>query len=160
MISMIVAMNPEGAIGCQGKLPWHIPEDLAYFKEVTMGKPIIMGRTTFESIGQPLPGRTNIVLTRDESWMPKGVITASWIDGALEVAAACDCPEIMVIGGAEVYRQFLPMADRLYVTVVDREVVGADAWFPQLDEDEWDRTVLDKQVEDCEFWILDRKVKA
>ena len=160
MISMIVAMNHTGDIGCHGKLPWHIQEDLAYFKEVTMGKPIIMGRTTFESIGQPRPGRTNIVLTRDSKWIAEGAITTSWIDGALEVAAACDCPEVMVIGGAEVYRQFLPLADRLYVKMVDREVIGADAWFPQLDEDEWEDTALDKQVEECEFWILDRKVKA
>ncbi len=160
MISMIVAMNHEGAIGCQGKLPWHIPEDLAHFKEVTMGKPIIMGRTTFESIGRPLPGRTNIVLTRNSEWNAEGVITASWIDGALEVAAACDCPEIMVIGGAEVYRQFLPLADRIYETIVDRDVANADAWFPWFGEDEWECTALDKQGDDCEFWILDRKVKT
>lgn len=160
MISMIVAMNRDGAIGVNGGLPWYIPEDLEHFKNVTMGKPVVMGRKTYESIGRPLQGRLNIVLTRDESWKAYGAFVETRIDNLIGTLANAGHEEIMVIGGAEIYQQFLPMTERVYLTMVDKWVPDADAWFPRLDEDDWDRTLLDKQVDGCEFWVLDRKVKA
>ena len=135
-ISLIVAVSRNGVIGRDNQLPWHLPEDLKYFKSVTMGKPILMGRKTYDSIGRPLPGRTNIVITRDPQWQAAGVEVASSLQDAMALAeqacALAGAEEIMVIGGEQIYSMTLPVADRLYVTQVDAEVEG-DAYFPDVD---------------------------
>jgi dihydrofolate reductase len=133
-ISLIVATSANNVIGVDGGLPWRLPEDLARFKAVTMGKPVIMGRATFESIGRALPGRRSIVLTRQADFAAEGCDVVPTIEAAIE--AAGDAEEIMVIGGGEIYRQFLPMADRIYLTRLQAEIDG-DTRFPELDLDEW-----------------------
>jgi dihydrofolate reductase len=139
-ISLIVAVSRNGVIGIDNQLPWHLPEDLKYFKSVTMGKPIIMGRKTYDSIGRPLPGRTNIVITRDSSWQTEGVEVAQTLAQAMTLGqlacAQADVDEAMVIGGEQIYRMTLPAADRLYLTEVQAEVEG-DAFFPKFDAKDW-----------------------
>jgi len=126
-ISMIVAMAENRVIGLGNKMPWHLPADLMFFKRVTLGKPVIMGRKTFQSIGRPLPGRKNIVLSRDENLQIEGVTCVQTVEQALALAEGCD--EVMVIGGATIYEQFLPQADRLYLTFIDLKTAG-DTHFP------------------------------
>ena len=123
-------MARHGVIGKDNGLPWHLPADLKHFKATTLGKPILMGRKTYESIGKPLPGRTNIVLTRDASWSATGTVVVGTMAEALRVAA--DAPELAVIGGAEVFRLFLPMARRLHLTRILADFDG-DTFFPPLD---------------------------
>jgi len=139
-LSLIVAVSRNGVIGIDNQLPWHLPEDLKYFKSVTMGKPIIMGRKTYDSIGRPLPGRTNIVITRDSSWQAEGVEVAQTLAQAMTLGrlacANAGADEAMVIGGEQIYRMTLPAADRLYLTEVQAEVEG-DAFFPEFDAKEW-----------------------
>jgi len=135
MISMIVAMAENRAIGKDNDLLWHLPDDFKHFKSVTMGKPILMGRKTYESIGKPLPGRENIVITRDKNFSADGTTLVNSIPEALEASKQYD--EVMVIGGASFYEQMLPVADRLYITVV-HETFDADAFFPEINLDEWD----------------------
>jgi dihydrofolate reductase len=134
LITLIVAVADSGVIGRDNGLPWHLPEDLKRFKRLTMDKPIVMGRKTFESIGKPLPGRHNIVLTRDANYRREGVTVAYGVDAAL--AAAGDVDEVMVIGGAELFRLFLPRAGRVHLTRVHGEVKGDVTW-PPLDERLW-----------------------
>lgn len=135
MISLIAAMDQNCAIGKGDALPWHLPDDLKHFKRVTLGKPVVMGRKTFESLGcRPLPGRRNLVVSRS-GFQAAGVEAFDSLDGALAVAQA-DAEEVMVIGGAQIYQQALPLASRVYLTLVGTEVEGADAWFPAL-SDEW-----------------------
>jgi len=140
-IALIVAMSRNRVIGRNNKLPWYLPEDLKYFKRVTVGKPIIMGRKTFESIGRPLPGRLNIVVTRNAEWSAEGVTAVTDLDQAFaraEAQATIDgVDEVMVIGGGHIYEAVLPRADRLYLTQVHAEVAG-DAWFPVVDWDQWE----------------------
>ena len=142
-ISLIVAVSRNGAIGLNNQLPWYLPEDLKYFKSVTMGKPLIMGRKTFDSIGRPLPGRANIVLTRDPQWISDGVEVVQSVEQALlagKIACeAADVDEIMVIGGEQIYRMTLDLADRIYLTQVDADVDG-DAFFPDIDLNNWSQT--------------------
>ena len=133
MITLIVAAADNGVIGRDNALPWHLPDDLQRFKRLTLGKPIVMGRKTFESIGRALPGRLNIVVTRDANYRREGVTVAHDLDAA--VAAANDAPEIMVIGGAELFRLFLPRAARVHLTRVHADVAGDVVW-PTLD-DSW-----------------------
>lgn len=133
-ISLIVAAAENGVIGRDGGLPWHLPADLARFKSLTMGKPLVMGRRTFESIGRPLPGRRNIVVTRQADFEAPGCDVVGSIDEAIE--AASDADEIMVIGGGDLYRQVLPRADRVYLTRVHVECDG-DVRFPELDPRQW-----------------------
>lgn len=126
-IALVAAMANHNVIGLNNQMPWHMPADLAHFKQVTLGKPVIMGRKTFDSIGRLLPGRRNIVISRQPA--PKD-FTADWVDSiesALGLVA--DQPEVMIIGGAELYRQMLPRADRLYLTLIELETAG-DAYFP------------------------------
>lgn len=142
-LSLIVAMADNRTIGRNNELPWHLPEDLKYFKSVTMGKPIVMGRKTFDSIGRPLPGRLNIVITRNAEWQHSGVKTVASLQQAVAIAAEANpqdqealIQEVMVIGGEEIYRTAIELADRLYITRVQAEVEG-DAFFPQYNESEW-----------------------
>jgi dihydrofolate reductase len=141
-LSLIVAAANNNVIGRNNELPWHLPQDLKYFKSVTLGKPVIMGRKTFESIGKPLPGRTNIVITRQSDWQHAGVLVASSVKDAVALAEnfrnelGQASEEIMVIGGAEIYRSALPLADRVYLTRIEANVVG-DAWFPELRDTDW-----------------------
>ncbi|MCG9079866.1 dihydrofolate reductase [Laribacter hongkongensis] len=135
-LALIAARARNGVIGLDNRMPWHLPEDLAYFKRVTLGKPVVMGRKTFESIGRPLPGRLNIVVTRNPDWQAAGIQVAHSLDAALALAAAAAPEEIMLIGGAELYRQALPQADVLYLTEIDAEFAG-DAFFPEVDLARW-----------------------
>jgi dihydrofolate reductase len=140
-IALVLAVAENGAIGLAGGLPWKISSDLRRFKADTMGKPIIMGRKTHESIGRPLPGRLNIVVTRNPDWRAEGVEVATSFENALtlaEVRGRCmaDANEICVIGGADIFRLAMPHADRLYVTHVLAEVEG-DVFLPPIDEAEW-----------------------
>jgi dihydrofolate reductase len=131
---MIAAMAKNRVIGKDNKMPWHLPEELAYFKKITMGKPIVMGRNTFESIGRPLPGRQNIVVSRNSELSIEGVTVVNSIDEA--ISAADNCEELMIIGGAMLYEHMLPKADVLYLTEIELDVDG-DAYFPDYNHQQW-----------------------
>lgn len=133
-VSVIVAASANNVIGVDGGLPWRLPEDLRRFKELTMGKPMIMGRLTYESIGKALPGRRSIILTRQVDYEAKDCDVVTSVDAA--IAAAGDAAELMVIGGGKVYEQLLPMSDRVYLTRVHTAIDG-DTFFPELDPIEW-----------------------
>jgi dihydrofolate reductase len=141
-LSLIVAMSRNGVIGLDNRLPWYLSEDLRYFKSVTMGRPIIMGRKTFDSIGRPLPGRCNIVVTRNPSWTEPGVKVTQTIDQAIllgrQVCQNGGGDELMVIGGAQIYSATVASADRIYLTEVDTDIEG-DAFFPDFNRDEWNQ---------------------
>jgi len=133
-VALVVAMAHNQVIGRGNGLPWvRLPEDLKHFKAVTLGKPVLMGRKTYESIGKPLPGRTNFVLTRDRSWQADGVIAVHCVDAAMTGEA------LSGIGGAEVYRLLLPLASRIYLTRIDADLAG-DTVFPPLDHSQWVET--------------------
>ncbi len=134
LISLIVAMAQNGVIGSDNSLPWRLPEDLRRFRAFTLGKPILMGRKTFESLGRPLPGRTNLVLTRDRGWFAPGVIVVHSVEEALSQSGSSD--ELVVIGGAQIYRLVLPVARRIYLTHVHADVPG-DITFPEFDSTQW-----------------------
>lgn len=134
VISLMAAVAEGMVIGKDNDLPWHLPSDLRYFRRMTMGKPVIMGRRTLESLGKPLDGRKNIVLTRQEDYAPEGVDVARSLDEALDIVEGA--PEIMILGGAKVYAEFLPRADRLYLTVVYAPFEG-DTFFPAFDAEQW-----------------------
>jgi len=134
MICLIVAMDEGGVIGRDNALPWRLPEDLKRFKAITMGKPILMGRKTFESIGKPLPGRLNLVLTRARDWHREGALSVHSMDEA--IARAADAPELAVIGGEAVFKLALPFAQRIYLTQVHAKVAG-DTAFPAFDRAQW-----------------------
>ena len=154
-VSLIAAVAANRAIGKGGALPWRLPSDLRRFKRLTMGHAIVMGRRTFDSIGRPLPGRTNIVLTRDPAWRRDGVETARSLDDALAKAGE---GEVFVIGGGEIYAAALPRASRLYLTLVPRAVEG-DAFFPEYDPAGW-KEVEREELTDPEphsFVVLERK---
>jgi dihydrofolate reductase len=134
-LSMIVAHADNRIIGKDNTMPWHLPADLAYFKKTTLGKPIIMGRKTYESIGRPLPGRKNIVISRDVNYSAEGVETVTSVEQALLVANEVD--EVMVIGGGAIYKHCLPFADCLYITHIKADIEG-DTQFPAYDlESDW-----------------------
>ena len=139
-ITLLVAVAENGVIGRAGQLPWHLPADLKRFKSLTMGKPMLMGRRTFESIGRPLPGRTSLVLTHSAQWAaPPGAISVHSIEEALAEARHRGAAELAVIGGAEVFRLALPLARRIDLTRVHAQVSG-DVYFPPLDAREWRET--------------------
>lgn len=140
MIELIVARARNGVIGGDNKMLWRIPEDFAFFKKTTMGCPIIMGRRTWESIGRPLPGRRNIVVTRNPEFKPEGAEAASSIEEALALVEGEE--RKFIIGGANLYAQALPMVDRAWITFVDEDFEG-DAVFPDLDSSEWSCDVID-----------------
>ncbi len=133
-LSLIAAMANNRVIGIENRLPWHLPADLQHFKKITMGKPILMGRKTYESIGRPLPGRENIVLTRDENFKPAGCTVYHSIEDAL--TATKDYEEVMVIGGDSFYQQLISKAGQLYLTFIELDIEG-DAFFPEVSLDEW-----------------------
>jgi len=133
IISLIAAMDRNRLIGSENTLPWHLPADFKHFKEVTLGKPVIMGRKTFESIGRPLPGRKNIVVSRN-GFQADGVESAASIADALNLVSNED--EVMIIGGANFYEQMIGRAQRMYLTHVDAACTG-DAWFPEVNEEDW-----------------------
>ena len=133
-ISIIVAKSRNNVIGNEGNLPWHIPEDLKKFKSITMGKPMIMGRSTFESIGKALPGRKNIVMTRDKEYQANDISVAHTLEEALILCG--QAREIMIIGGGEIYKLFFGMVNRLYLTNVEKYIDG-DVFFPEIDLSKW-----------------------
>jgi len=154
MISLIVAMCTNRVIGLNNQLPWNLPEDLKHFRKTTEGKPIIMGRSTFESIGKPLPKRTNIVLSRNPNFQKEGIIAVTSLDQALQAAARA--PEIMIIGGTQIFNLFLPLASRMYVTWVKQSYSG-DAFFPDFPMEEW-RVTDETTHPDFTIQILDKEV--
>ena len=132
-VAIVVAMSENRVIGRRNALPWRLPADLRHFRRITLGKPVLMGRKTFESIGHALEGRTNIVISRDPQFQASGCLLASSLDEALTRPGE---DEIMVIGGASIYAQALPQTERIYLTLVHASIEG-DAFFPAIDEDEW-----------------------
>ena len=136
VISFIVATSENNVIGKDNKLPWCLPTDMRYFKNVTWGMPVIMGRKSFESLGKALKGRTNIVVTRNKDWKAEDVQVVQTIDRAITLAAQTDAREIFIIGGAEIFRSALPSADRIYLTLVHGNFEG-DAFFPEMEKGEW-----------------------
>jgi dihydrofolate reductase len=159
-ISLIVAMAQNGVIGRDNSLPWRLPEDLKRFRTFTLGKPVLMGRKTCESIGRPLSGRRNLVLTRDRGWAAPGVIVVHSVEQALTQAA--DSAELVAIGGAEIYRLLLPLARRIYLTHVHADVPG-DILFPDFDASQWADVECSSQPADEEhvypltFMTLERR---
>lgn len=158
---MIVAMGPKGEIGYENKLLWHLPEDLKNFKKLTTGKIIVMGRKTFESIGRPLPNRTNVVVSRDINFRPEGVLVID--DPLLALDIGLNAPsdtsegasELMVIGGGEIYRQFLPFAQRIYLSKIKKDPGPCDTYFPDLIESDWE-VIEEKDFGDFVFKILQK----
>jgi dihydrofolate reductase len=149
MISLIVAASENNAIGKNNQLLWHLPNDLKFFKNTTWAMPVIMGRKTFESVNKPLPGRINIVITRQQHWQAEGVINVNDLEQALQKAAETNCKEIFIIGGGEIYNQSIGIADKIYLTKVHTTIDG-DTFFPVLDLDKW------HQVSNDNFEIDDK----
>jgi dihydrofolate reductase len=135
-LSLLVAAAENDVIGKENRLPWHLPEDLKYFKNQTWGMPILMGRKTFESIGKPLPGRKSIVITRNANWHHEGVVSVSSVEEAIEKAAELHSKEIFVIGGAEIFVSTFGLADRIYLTRIHQKIDG-DVFFPEIKTSDW-----------------------
>ena len=159
IISLIVAMDRRGVLGVDGALPWRLSDDLKRFRTLTMGKPLVMGRKTHESIGRPLPGRRNVVLTRQRDYKAQGCVVCHDVESAL--AACAGFEEVMVMGGAALYETFLPRAARIYLTRVAAEVEG-DVWFPTFDQGAWNEVEREEREADarneypCSFLVLER----
>lgn len=136
-IAMIVAMDEQGVIGKDNDLPWKISADLQFFKRTTMGKPIIMGRNTLESIGRPLPGRRNVVVTSQDDYIAEGCDVVHSLEQAFSLCETAE--EVMIMGGASLYKQCFPLCDKLYITQVHTTIDGGDTWFPDWDRSEWKR---------------------
>lgn len=134
-IAMIAAMANNRVIGKDNQMPWHLPEDLRHFKAMTLSKPVVMGRKTFESIGRPLPGRHNIVISRNTDFCPEGVTCVTNYEDAIAAAEPCD--EVVIIGGGQLYAQILPKTDVLYLTMIELDTDG-DTFFPDWDDGSWD----------------------
>ena len=134
-VSQIVAVGRRNEIGKDGKMPWHLPADLKHFKANTLGKPVLMGRKTLEAIGRPLPERRNLVLTRDAAFKAAGCETVTSLDAAIQLVTGQ--PELMVIGGGEVYRLAWARTDRIYLTRIQADVEGADTFFPDVEDGHW-----------------------
>jgi dihydrofolate reductase len=173
ILSMIVATAENNIIGKDNDMPWQLPADLAYFKKVTLGKPIIMGRKTYESIGRPLPGRRNIVISRDERYTPQGkgaeaVDTVTSVEKAIALVdgsgGGVAVEEIMVIGGGAIYKHCLPVAQKLYITHIKADIKG-DVMFPNYDDGSWEkvsselRDADEKNVHQLDFCVYERKAK-
>jgi dihydrofolate reductase len=145
-LSLVVAVARNGVIGRDNRLPWRLPDDLAYFKRVTMGHPVVMGRRTWQSIGKPLPGRTNIVVTHDPGFRAPGCVVAHSLDEAWQ--AAGDADEACVIGGTSLFAETLPLADVIHLTEVEADVEG-DTYFPGFDRGEWTETEVERHAADA-----------
>lgn len=137
MISFIVAASTNNVIGKDNQLIWHLPNDMRFFKNTTWGMPMIMGRKSFESVNKKFPGRINIVITRQKNWTKEGVVVVDTIDAALKAAEATNCKEIFIIGGGEIFKETMPLADVIYMTRVHAELEG-DAFFPIINDNEWE----------------------
>ena len=146
-LSLIVATSLNNAIGKANAMLWHLPEDFKFFKNTTWGMPIIMGRKTFESIGKPLPGRTNIIITSNTDWKVEGTIAVANIEDAIKAAEATNAKEIFITGGGEIYKQTMPIANKIYRTLVHTEIDG-DTFFPEIDETIWEKTFEKNVVAD------------
>ena len=165
IMSLIVAMSDNRVIGRNNAMPWHLPEDLKFFKRVTMGKPVVMGRNTYESIGKPLPGRDNIVITRNPDYHVDGVHVVGSVQDAVELSGQLTAPnleaEIMVIGGAQIFELTLPVADRIYLTELHTKIEG-DVFFPRFPRDQWEEIARENRPATPEnpftysFLILER----
>jgi dihydrofolate reductase len=136
ILSFVVAASDNNVIGNNNELPWHLPNDLKFFKNTTWAMPVIMGRKTFESFGKPLSGRTNIVITTQKDWTTDGVIVANDLDSAIKAGAATDAKELFIIGGGKIYRDTFHQVDKIYITRVHAELEG-DTFFPQINPDAW-----------------------
>ncbi|HEY4110990.1 dihydrofolate reductase [Puia sp.] len=165
IISLIVAASTNNAIGKDNKLLWHLPNDMKFFKNTTWGMPVIMGRKTYDALaGEPLPGRFNFVITRQKDWHPQNekVTVTATVDAALKGAKATDCKEAFVIGGGEIYKEAMRIADRIYMTRV-HAVLDGDTYFPPIDEKEWQLTdnrdfpADDKHAYTYSFQVWQRK---
>jgi dihydrofolate reductase len=160
IISFVVAMGKNKVIGKNNSLPWNMPADMKHFKDLTMGKPIIMGRKTFESIGKALPNRTNIIITRDPEYKAEDCVVVHSVDQA--IGAAGNAEEVMVIGGSQIYKEFLPKVNRMYLTIVEADFEG-DVSFPEYDIKEWKEVAYEEHEKDAEnaydyvFITLERK---
>lgn len=167
-IALIVAMARNHVIGKDNTMPWHLPEDLRYFKRITLGKPVIMGRNTYESIGKPLVQRPNIIISRNPDYTVDGATVVHSLDAALQLGTQLLCDagpdgELMIIGGAQIYAQALPHAQRLYLTEVHAEPEG-DAHFPRFDRSKWQEVAREEHPACArnpyayDFLVLDRKL--
>ncbi len=160
-ISLVVAASSNNGIGLKGKLLWHLPADLKHFKNVTWGMPVIMGRKTYDSLGKALPGRKNIVITRQQDWKAEGVVAVQRIYDALFVANETDASEVMIIGGGEIYKAFFERAQRIYLTRVEA-TPEADSFFPDLNPSQWrlvsqkDNEADEKNMYNYSFQIWER----
>ena len=161
VLELVVAVSENDVIGRANQLPWHMPADLKHFKSLTVGKPVLMGRKTYESIGKPLPGRTNIVLSRLPEFKPSGCVVVKTLDEALLVAG--EQSVVMVIGGAEIFRQSLKITSRIHLTLIHTQVTDGDTFFPGWRDPEWhessrERHAADeKNTHDYSFITLDRR---
>lgn len=161
-ISHVVAASLNNGIGKNGQLLWHLPNDLKFFKNTTWGMPVIMGRKTYESVSKPLPGRINIVVTRQQDWVSEGVIVVSSLEAALEEADKTNCKEWFIIGGGELYKQSMKVVNKIYLTSV-KATLDADTFYPALDPEEWKMDneenfpADDKHAFDYSFQIWTRK---
>jgi dihydrofolate reductase len=136
LLSLIVAATTNNVIGKNNDLPWRLPNDMKYFKNTTWGMPVIMGRKTFESMTEPLAGRTNIVITRQTNWKPEGAVVVNNLSDALFVAKDADSKEVFVIGGGEIFKDAIKKADRIYMTRI-HTIIDGDAYFPEIEEKKW-----------------------
>ncbi len=164
IISLIAAVGKNGIIGDHGKIPWHLPADFKRFKEITMGHPVIMGRKTYESIGKPLPGRTNIIVTRQKKYVVPECTIAGTLKEAFDAARTSGAEEVFVMGGAEIYREAMPFAEKLYLTKVGGDFEG-DVFFPEVNSIEWKEVSAEKGAIDGKnkyphvFYVFERKRK-
>lgn len=162
MISFIVAVDENNLIGKDNQLPWHLPSDMKYFKNQTWGMTVIMGRKSLESLGKPLQGRQNIVVTRNKDWKPEGAQVAHSIEEAIELAKKTGVKEIFILGGAQVFKESLPLADRIYLTRIHHKFEG-DAYFPEFSTDDWKlvksnfRNADEKNLYSHTFEVWERK---
>ena len=159
IISFVAAMSRNRVIGRNNAIPWNMPADIKHMRELTEGKPLIMGRKTHESIGKPLPNRKNLILTRDRNYKSRGCVVVHTPDEALKAAEGAE--EVIIFGGEEIYKMFLPKADKMYLTIIDADFKG-DAYFPKYSKDEWKETEREEHKADDEnefrytFFILER----
>ncbi len=165
MLSLIVAASTNNAIGKSNAMLWHLPEDFKFFKNTTWGMPIIMGRKTFEAIGRPLPGRTNIIITTNKDWQAEAVTASTSLEEAILIAKTTNAKEIFISGGGEIYKQSILIADKIYLTRVHTEIDG-DTFFPVIDESIWkldfEKNVVadEKNIYDMSFQTWLRKTQG